>query len=642
MDRTPLLSNTTEPSLNLVRLKKIKTIAKKTIPDAGLNILSYSFSMTGVVDGIIAGKLKTNNVLGALALFSTVKNAIVVITVAPFFAILILNAPKYGQIISLEAEIEKIEEKQRLISLRSTDSTADPLVSDDALYQADIDDQLPEAEEKSNITQLQTQIQTLKDEISTSAVSGLILATGISALAWLTMYFLSDKIFILFNQERSTIDVAEDYLKPYSFAIPGICLQMVFEEILFSVGKKKIATGFAFSLFILATFFADIFGLGHFGAPKLGLAGIAYTWIGLSYVTPLLDALYLKFNPFFKDFSFSRKLTKENFKEALAFLKISFPIWFGVTNELLLNFVLNMFAGMKGEKELEAQAYAGFCLSISFMSVVAFGSSTMQSVGHHFGEGVSKLKTLEGGDIESSSEAREQFQTANDFAYYGILVNVLFLTAVIGLPLGIDPSILEYLLAEAPSSETMNLAKPLVQLTTFLVIPLDIIRYTMLQVLRMTGDNFNSTAITFFSLWCIGLPITYSLMFGTELGILGLPLGYSIGLLINIIGLSLRYSKKLSTDALEETAIAQQAAKSSASPALPSERKRLISGNINEEDEMNEREPLNCRNCWARLFYHFYPKTKDTQRTEQAQELSRSKSKKGEADDTSESINSLY
>jgi MATE family multidrug resistance protein len=130
---------------------------------------------------------------------------------------------------------------------------------------------------------------------------------------------------------------------------------------------------------------------GHFGLPKMGMAGAAWgTFIGMCFGAAIRMGAFT-FGPINRDFD-SRKSFRLDLPRIFDLVKIGFPAGFAITVGVALwGTILTALVGRFGKEPLAASGAVMFCMNVSFMPIVGISTALTAAVGKSIGSGMKEL-----------------------------------------------------------------------------------------------------------------------------------------------------------------------------------------------------------------------------------------------------------
>lgn len=377
--------------------------------------------------------------------------------------------------------------------------------------------------EKSAEIQNKNELEIKRTRISAVNRSGLTIAAMTTVPTFLVLFFAQGVATNVFRQDEKVASIAQEYLSIYAFAVPAVFARMTFEQIIFALGKSRDAMYCGLTSFTIGTLISVWFGFGGFGINAMGLKGIASGFVVESYLIALMYGVYLQRKSECREFNFFNlfNVDKEIIKGVtFQILNWSIPIFFTMSTELFMDFMVGMIAGIIS---LQAQAALSSVMQFIFFTFIlsaAFGLACQQEVGREIGA--------------------ECYQKTSQLARYGLVTTLTYITPLCVL-VSIWPTFLQNILNSRDDNivGTTSILMPIMAVG----IVFDAARYTMLRTLRSLADSWVPAAISFVGL-AMGLSLSAALGLSTELGIYGVGVGYSVGLTFATIGLFYRWKEK--------------------------------------------------------------------------------------------------
>jgi multidrug resistance protein, MATE family len=451
-----------------------KNISSLSIPMA----LSYTFSFEVFLTTIMLALANPDDEkdIAATTLIATLMNTMIILGLSPLFGISILASKKIGEL--KKAESNNVDEDQ---------------------------------------------LQEMRDYIAGYNRNALLMSLCIMPPVVASLYFSKSLLTDVFQQDAATSEIAQNFLRPYSFAVPGILARMCFEQIMFSFGRPKPAMIMGLASLATGTALSAALGFGDFGAKKFGSKGIAFGYVAEAYVTTLLYGLYIAAHKDFNKFHFFNlfKRVEKSASQLKEMLAMAGPISFSVANELAMSLSMGILAGLVGTKEQAALTSAMQCVFFSFIPLAAFGQACSQEVSREIGA--------------------KHYQNSSRIGKFGLLTTMGYM---IPFPLAcaIEPRLLT-LAVGGNQENTLQILKYLMPMISAGVI-FDSARYNVLQQLRSLGDMKGSTIISVGGL-SAGVVVAGLLGLKTQAGIYGVAAGYTGGIMLSGAGLMLRWLKRI-------------------------------------------------------------------------------------------------
>lgn len=484
-DKGMILSNTIqvqeESNTDEENLLSITDIFKTMCRLSWPTALSYTFSFQMVLLTVLSRQLgQDKNHQDAAALMTTFVNCIATVSISPLFA----SSMSAGHLIG------QLKQSEESLNHDSPDET-----------------------EARNIMQ---------EKITETFRASFILAEGLlSPFAALCCVFSKDILSAVLRQNKDVSSIVQKFTRPYAATMPALMLRMCVEQQMFAQGKNTPPMIMAQISFLSSMFAGVTFAEGWFGLPKYGEDALLVACISEAYITAIAFSLYLfTQNDFrkFEFFDFTKSVThlKEVFS-SITRLGASFPLPFLI--EFGMNFGATTIASYNG---IASQARMGmmmqYGLPVQLLSS-AFGQCTAQEMSRRLGEN------------DKHNAAR--------IGTVGLATTV-FNIAPIAIFFAIFPNLLEGKTQVDDTSSTTHL----LALTMSAGFIFDVVRFNMLQQLRVLNDANISAFISCVSL-IIGLAVSVVLTTQTNFGIIGDAIGYTFGNLLASLSLGCRWYPRI-------------------------------------------------------------------------------------------------
>jgi multidrug resistance protein, MATE family len=443
--------------------------------------ISYTFSFEVFLTTIMLTYLSSDDdqELAATTLIATMMNSLIVLGASPLFGLSVMASQEIGKLELLEKEDN--ENKQLIKSKRQYIAA----INRKGIY------------------------------ISAAITPGIIASLFYSEFILVNVFF----------QDEKTSQLAQEFLRPYSLAVPAIMSRICSEQMMFSFGSKHAKSAMLLGLVSLAigTGIGVILGFGELGSHKYKARGIAAGYVLEALMTALFFGVYLARHKDFKKFNFfhlNEKIEQSNLQfKTLG--GICAPISLSVASELTMALSLGTMAGWVGTREQAALSSAMQCVFFSFIPIAAFGQVCMQEVSRKIGA--------------------EKYEEASKIGKYGMLITLGY-NSILPFICAVEPRILT-IGVTVHRENTLQLLKLLMPIIST-GITADIVRYNILQQLRALGDSKVSSGI---SVACLtsGIAISAGLGLKTDLGLYGVATGYTTGILVATAILLARWNNKI-------------------------------------------------------------------------------------------------
>lgn len=379
--------------------------------------------------------------------------------------------------------------------------------------------------ESDEYKRLDNEIVNLKSQIAgvpkNAIVAGLVSIPGYIVLGF------SRSVLSLLGQSKAIANASQEFLIPYVCFFITYMPRLVMEFVLLS-SKKQVASMLIACSALLITAGIEYALVSHakLGLTGLGLgagAGLMLTFWGFS--------AYVAYH--FNGFGFFKSFLRWSHKDLQSIwnhLKAAAPIIATILSDVSTAFVISILAGLLPDNAVEIQNVGTQYLNWNLLITYAVSQTTALIVAEQKG------KAKAGG---------VNYNTVQRSALAGLIANIILQLPFALFVTGGTKIFVELLGANVDQTQARNLL-----LATVSYAFTDSIRYNLLQSLRAVEDNTMPSIISSSLLW-LGVVFSYLLSNHTSLGVIGLPLGLTIGGLAGIAFLLQRMGNKLNPTALQ-------------------------------------------------------------------------------------------
>jgi MATE family multidrug resistance protein len=349
---------------------------------------------------------------------------------------------------------------------------------------------------------------------------GLILAVIIFIL-----YSLIVPILTLFHQDKTLVLLIEPYFHLARWGAPATLMAVSCSQFLLGVGKQKLVAIISVLQMIVLLMSGYAFILGHFGMPRLGVAGwgIAYTitaWLTLFIV---LAVFYFQHD--FKKFYIFHVHVSNGLQHLKKLFHYGWPITIQTGGELFSFGFVMMMVGWLGIVPLAAMQVVTQFLML--MIIPAYGFS--------MGAGI----------LVSRAMGAKQFSQARAFGYINFLL-CLATIILFGIILNLFPENLARIFlqtSQANYQQIFSLVKTLFMIVAFAQV-FDCIRNSLTGALRGLLDMRFPMFVGLICIWLLRVPLSYYLAFKLHMGVIGISYGSVVGMFIAAVIIFLRWQQK--------------------------------------------------------------------------------------------------
>lgn len=346
----------------------------------------------------------------------------------------------------------------------------------------------------SGLVMLTSQYWGKKDERSIRTLMGI--ALRISSVAgfcfFLTTFFFPRQLMFVFTNDLNLVQAGAEYLRVVSISYFFLSISQVFQGVLRSLEHVRTVTCITFIALGLNILLNAVFIFGLFGAPKLGLFGVALATSiarGIEVVISILSAKRIKeVNLNLGTIFLRNKLL------LLDFLKYSLP---AIGNEFVWGAgwaTYSVILGHLGEDIVAANSVVSVVRNLA--SVLCFGMA--------YGGAILLGKQIGSNDLEFAKRNASRLVASTIFA--GFLGAMLLLALKPVLPL------------IAPLSEgAAHYRDLLLYINCFSLFGASINTVLICGTFRAGGDSKFGFLLDCISMWCVSVPIGFFVAFVLKL-----------------------------------------------------------------------------------------------------------------------------
>lgn len=446
--------------------------------------LSFTFSFEIFLIVIMLNYLNDDdqNAIAATTLITTLINTLTIIGMSPLFALSNVASGKIGQLMAAENDGEENED----------------------------------------------QLQGRRVAISEINQNGFLLASLLTFPVIGGLIFSKKILVDVFHQDDNVAQISQDFLRVYSFSIPGLMTRMSSEQMMFCFERATPAMLLALASLGVGSGVSILLGFGHLGFPKLGATGVAIGCVVEAYLTSLLYTLYLAMHKDFNKFDFFNlcKRMEDRLKKWGEILSIGKSITFSNAIEMGISLAIGVLSGLVGTREQSAMTFVNQFVYFNFIFLAAFGQSCSQEVNRQIGA--------------------KKFNNASQMGKYGLLTTIIY-TASVPIFFGAVPGLLTF--ASTNKDDIKSILKYLAPIISAGVIT-DSIRYNLLQQLRVLGDLRGSTIVSVSGL-SASMGMAAFLGLKTNMGIYGVAAGSTAGITLTGLGLFYRWKNRIAPEKIK-------------------------------------------------------------------------------------------
>ena len=345
----------------------------------------------------------------------------------------------------------------------------------------------------------------------------ILLALPASVLVWNL-----DSVLALVGFEPDLIARMAPYLQPVSFSLlPMLCF---FVLRMFVAALAKPAAVMWITIIAVAINYFLCLGLihGHFGLPKLGIAGAGWakTIVAVFMLTTLLAYIYV--TPFLRGYGLFKGRFKIDGKLCREILFLGLPVAGIVILEAGLFTAVSLFSGLLGPVALATYQVIIAWVAIAFKSAQGLAEAGMVRVAFAAG--------------------RHNMTQAGRSGLLTMIIGIIWLLCLAIVPLSFPETLVQLFLdpKDPGFAPVLELASKILVLAAFFQI-FDGLQVVASLLLRGLKDTLVPLWLAGFGYWVMGIGGGWWLAFHGELGAEGLWWGMAIGLTVTASLLAVRF-----------------------------------------------------------------------------------------------------
>lgn len=353
-----------------------------------------------------------------------------------------------------------------------------------------------------------------RSEVGELTRQGLWLALALGVTVTAALLVLAQVLHLTPLDPRLAARVPE-YLVPAAFSLPAAAIVIAARNVCEADGRTGVML-WAQAIGLGINIVADLgLGLGWFGLPELGLAGIGWATTAVQWSMAAVLLWWIA-GPRMAKYGVFARYSPPDRQAIGALLSLSLPIYLALLFEAGLFSATAMQAGALGVLPMGAHNIAIGATSFAYMLPLGLSLALTARVGRVHGRGFGPAVRL---------RAVAGFLLTCVLAGFTALLLWAFR----------DPIAALY----TPDPALRALAAQLLVLAAVFQLS-DGMQATMFGILRGLHDTRAPMLINAFSYWCVAFGLGFWLAHGVGLGVAGLWYGLIIGLTISSIGLGLR------------------------------------------------------------------------------------------------------
>jgi MATE family multidrug resistance protein len=340
----------------------------------------------------------------------------------------------------------------------------------------------------------------------------------------MVLFWNLDSILLFFGQSKLLVGIIKDFFHANIWNVLPFFLSVCNQQLCYGTRKQRIdlvANLLGVGVLLLSAY---LLIFGKFGFPVLGVKGLGYALNLQGWFYFLFTGYVIYSSDFFKRFDLFTIRLHKSLNDLKHLFKISWPICIQIGGEMFSFIMGATMVGWLGVQSLAAYQVVIQYLILIVVPLFALSQASGVLVGQAFGE-KNYLK------INKIGQAGVLFSFVISLIAAGIFI--LFPKQLASLYLNVNT---------ASNAEILHLIVILfVIIAVFQMV--DGIRNVITGSLRGLFDTQFPMYIGLLAIWAVGIPLGYLLGFTFSLGVPGLLVGSTIGMLLGMGILLFRWQK---------------------------------------------------------------------------------------------------
>lgn len=345
------------------------------------------------------------------------------------------------------------------------------------------------------------------------------------SLPMMLVFWNIGSILLYLGQSKTLVQIVETFFHANVWNVLPFLLAVSNQQLCYGTRKQTIdLIGNLIGIIILlSSSYLLIFG--NLGFPALEVKGFAYALDlqGWSYF--FFTSIVIITNKFFKKFELFTYRFHRSFLDFIQMLKIGWPIAMQIGGEMLSFFVSATFVGWLGISSLAAYQVVTQYLFLVMVPLFALSQASGIMIGEARGEkNTLKIK-----------------QVGNAAVLFSLTITAIFAIICMGFPKYLASFYFD--VNNSLNQETLQFVILLFAVCVLQQL-FDAVRNVLTGSLRGLFDTRYPMFIGLSAIWLIGIPVGYLLAFHYHLGVVGIIIGSTIGMLIGMLFLTYRWRQQ--------------------------------------------------------------------------------------------------
>ncbi len=369
-----------------------------------------------------------------------------------------------------------------------------------------------------------TSVSRLNNESDNAMIGQVAHASCVLALCCsipqMILILMNKPILELCGQEEKLTALTDEFFKIFVISIPLTNIHLIGEELMLATGHMYAPTISQILAGTASIFSAYALIYGEWGAPRLSIAGMAWSCLIAAAVNTAFFLSYFSIPSESHDDFVSYHLftwKQEGFFDVFKNLVINgIPLLVILVSEVGAIYVVNLLAGLLGKNELSAQLVTSQYQNILLIPIIACANATQITIAHSLIKNKQNIMKYGNAGIILS------LIVPGIYTISSFIIPKTFIAPFVDFDLPDNEDLLQLLL----NNQLLFIAGIQSSLTALRVVS----GYALVG-----ADYINWPLVLNASLAWLGVVFGYLLAFQKDYGVLGLNLGFTGGLLISAI-----------------------------------------------------------------------------------------------------------
>lgn len=358
-------------------------------------------------------------------------------------------------------------------------------------------------------------------DIGVLVQQGWVLGLVISIPVMIVFVYI-EPILLFFGQSKEITEIVQLYFNAFVWCVIPELLVVCNQQFGYGIHKKTLMLSASILSVIVLLSTAYVLIFGKFGFAAYGVAGLGYARAAQNIFFFFFTTTWFYFSNEFNCYQLFKYRAHTHLKQFWQLLAVGWPICVQMGGEMLSFFVIGVMIGWLGASSLAAFQLVN---QYSFVVMISIFSLSQAS-----------------GILVGQARGEKHFQDVKKLGYASIGC-VLVVTLLVAFAFILIPKSLSSLyinVNDLNNAQTLNYIVVLFVILAFSQI-VDGVRHVLIGVLRGLFDTRFPMYINLLVIWIIGVPLAYFMAFMMHLGVIGIALGATTGLLIGAFVLLYRW-----------------------------------------------------------------------------------------------------